>query len=378
MKGIKIDNIKILNSYKRGATGIPFYGIVIGSMAMGALVLGAFNWVTSAKPVQQACFDADGSIFGYAVDCNALAFQMAGGAGAVPSNGIPTAKMQLIENLYVTAQEQHTNSYTAINSSASLKFYGENTDPTDADANAIDTLTFAGGTANSTAKRLYTSQNYNIVFDGGDQWYSWKQKMNIPFSNYNDNTGVTGIAFTEIMNPDKMPVDIGTISVTMALDGTETGYVQTNSSGSEAIVYNYTSGDGAFCVVATIKNSEANSEIRNLVYKAVSDQDNPLEGNEFSSVTWQHDSGTNWFQRGMAGSSSLLNKITSEQEVHLGNAVGQESGSVKICYAVTTGNLANNEQLHQYFDDLGDYRGKSILPNNIGATAIDWDITFVV
>lgn len=350
---------QVFKSKGRWRTFILVAGIIIGIYAVIG-ILGSYGFVD----LQNA-----------GVDKLFLATTGAG-AGVQTNNSNPTIPVVSSGNTFVigtlkaTAKEKYSNSYTNVGSGTQfLKIYDANTDPSSPTASAIDKINISAGSGSSTNKLITVNTPYRVVFDGAGTWYD-KDFGVIVFDSARYNAEASELLFqmgdiAKVGTIDDMLDEVN--SVNGDINGQSSSVAGTAEVGNvttDSLVYDISVGDGQFYIQPTLAFSGAYTEVKNPVLCFQRDITNPPEGNEMSSITYQHVTGTD-----LGLPSELVSYWSNEECVLLGaQATGGQSSKIKLTFTVDETNTDANDDWYLYLDDLSDIRGKDSIVSNSGAT----------
>jgi hypothetical protein len=315
------------------------------------------------------------------------------GLGDRDSKDSKTSLGKAIENITVYTKTKGANSYTAY--TGEIKLWDPEVNPGDANANAVSTSTVAAGTGTIDAKSFGTGDELKLTLDGSSTWYDMLMPTAGDFIVVDEAEGI--IKFTtadtteESVSPEVEFLEIVTITTIddMLEEGGETdnlsinGQTNTNLSVSTVeigcadpgcadagvLIYDESQGDGDWYYKIDIGVTGANTwgEQMALCYEWESGAE--PEGNEFSSITVQQISGTDY---GMP--SELVNYFANEACVQLGSIRGGQSGEYKILYSTTEANLDTNDDFKLTLDDMGGIALKDIhLGSKASSVNIDHD-----
>ena len=297
----------------------------------------------------------------------------------IGGDGILTGcdEQKTIESLTVVAKTEYSNSY--VTASGDLKYFEVDVDPTDSNANPIDSSTFSSGTVSDTSKLVQTCTPYHIIYDGGGTYYS--EDLGIVTFDINDLNSDTG----QLTWPAITVATVGTITDVFDETNDDSTYLNgatdVDAAGAEisctdsadaTINYNETAGDGAWYLKVTIECTGANTECRDMVI----DFDNwesgaSPEGNEISSLTAQLESGTD-----LGIPADLTNYWSNRDQVSIGTMLGGQSALYKFSWTYTEANLDTNDDYMICFDDLGEYGGTDVgMDGGASGDCIDFDAT---
>lgn len=366
--------------------------VILLGMALTFGGLWAYGSATGTKPVQSFCQSVTDTSCSN-VPLEGIAYEAVGGGTFVATTGTPattpsTPTQQVIQpssvvNLAVKdfslkVKEPYSLSWTAY--SGTLRIFDANDNLVDPNIAAIDTASVTSGAASKTSWNVFrTDIPYKAVLDGGGTYYD---TLLNPFvfksSDYNKalgsyslvlgdqgstDTRLSSKAFPDVYVGEK----IGTWSVTFSS-------CASLQCGNTTLALNYSDSGAAGQGSVDIKfsNSGANTLIKDAVIAPVSDQTNALEGNEITTATIQHVSGTDF---GLP--STVTSYLTNEIPIKLGNIKGGQSSTDTWTFTVNEDNTAASEALHLYFDDLNGYRNSDHMVGNLGIAATDIPLTFI-
>ena len=272
----------------------------------------------------------------------------------------PELKKYPIGSLNITVQENLSNSYSAYTGTA--KFFPANTNFNDPTVQPIASATFSSGAVSETSwNKTSLNTAYDFVLDGGGTWYD-EIARNFVFdtAHYNEQTGAYSLTISAVdPYPFKSaPTKIGTLSATIS-NASGTGC---SISGSEIDYNKDVSGSTGSCSFdLEIKNTAANTLIRNLVLHPQNDVTNALEGNEIQSVTISKKSGNLTLPV-----STITSYFTNYQPLPLGNLTTADTTTFTISFTFNESNLDDNETLYLMLDDLGGYLANDVVSGNKG------------
>jgi len=286
------------------------------------------------------------------------------------SNGVSLVAKP-IQYLNAIFSEKYSNSYSAV--AGTLYVYPSGTDPKDPNANAITSLTIAGGNGSKTNPLLTTETNYRVVLGASDSHYSMDfGEMKFGGAGYDTNTGLllfsasNVIANGTISDPlDESAIggDINGVTSLSGLNDTgaevfagSTACAVAGAVNGNDICYNETTGDASFYIKFNIECTGANKECEDVVLCVDYDSTNPPEGNEYSSISLQLESGTDF---GLP--SDFTNYFKNEGCYNMGNIQGGKSGKYKMTFGATDANIDTNDDWSLVIDDLASVNGKDIL-----------------
>lgn len=360
-----------LRAIKFGTKGafpwLPVIGVIVLLVASFLL----YSALSGKKYVQQVCYSTSLGKWVNIDDpnsylCDKIPFQQVGGqpAGQTAQTPQPKTPVQLsIKDLQVLVQEPYSDSWSAY--SATAKFYMKGTNIKDPTATAFGTVTISSGSGSQTSwNRAMTDVEYIFVLDGAGTYYDKKWE---PFfflsDNYNKNLGT----YTLTLDASQAPAKVGTFDK-FWLTNTTAGA----SVSSTSISFNNTKDSGISGFKFKIGNTGANTALYDVVLDFESDKTNPMEGDEFTSVTLVHDSGMDF---GLP--SDISNYVSNEVPIPVTDVLGGgQDGTYKVTFTYSATNFAvSTDKLYMVVDDLGGWLNQDVLPANKGATAQAYDIT---
>ncbi len=278
----------------------------------------------------------------------------------------------IIETFKVQFKEEYSNAYNTVGNTTDgdIKIYDEVTDPTEPTANPIITVNVTSGVGTDTQKLITTEKNYRVVFDGGLGWYSedWGV-IKFPVGNYQKQTGTfkfegNGRVISAIAEIDDFFNETqtdGDVNGQTTCQGDEE--LNCTATSDDVISYSEHAGDGDFYIQPEISVSGANKKIRDAVMCFEFDTSTPPEGDEVSSISYQHVSGTDFLAQQNIG-SELVDYWANEGCIKLANTIkGGTSSKIKLTITVSEANLDTDDDWYLYIDDLGEIRGKDVVNN---------------
>ena len=262
----------------------------------------------------------------------------------------------------------------------SVDFYVAGANPSEAGVTRLDTISITTGSGGTTSGVLESCTNYGIVYNGAsaeyDMWYNgidYTQSNTLPYVSTTDSTISNAIVkFNDVIVVATIPDPIEENSVTGIING------QTNVSGeagtsnelmvgadtspadSDVIYYNKTNGDLSYYLDITLGADGANKQLQAPVLCFVNDHTNPFDGDEFTAVTLQRQSGTDF---GLP--TDITDYVNNADCVPMGaRAEGGQTGVYRMQFTAVNANLAaTTDVMYIYPDDMGSYLGKDILRN---------------
>lgn len=349
-------------SLRRG--GQKLLGFGVGTLAV-LFVIGSFS---SSVPVLGSVFDFTDQIkFGA---------QSAGVTTGSSSSQLNTnVGMKTVETLTATAKEAGSNSYTAVQ--GLLLFYDAATNPSSATANPVDTVSIASGSGSSTGKKLKTGVDYRVVF----------ANTTTDASYYDKDLGIVRFDGNDLSLNGALTFDVGEVQLVATLDdildeisnssdlgtamngqantvlGTDEIGCSTQCAADGTFLYDESVGDGVWYIEVTPGASGSNAYAKSAVLQFKKDLSNPPEGDEYSSITAQLRTGTDF---GIP--SDITNNWKDEIPLDLGDLKAGQSSTYRITFNVVEANEDGNDDWTLRFDDLGEHLGKDVR-NSVRATA---------
>ena len=285
--------------------------------------------------------------------------------------------------------EKASNSYAAVD--GTLYIYPSGTNPSDPNANTITTVTVASGAGNSTSANVQTETPYRVVYGGSTEDYTMDfGEIKFGGSSYDSETGlllfsakdiVANGTLSDMLDESTVSGDInGVTSATAAAGLNDTGSEifsgstacasQATANGND-VCYNETTGDNSFYIKFSVECTGANKFCNDVVLCVDWDSTNPPEGNEYSSISIQQESGTDF---GLP--SDFTNYFKNEGCANVGDITGGRSGKYKMQFAATDANIDSNDDWDLVIDDLGAVNGKDLLlATKITKQVIHFDAT---
>ena len=332
------------------------------------------------------------SMFAGVVVAGAVFFGAAGiflPLAAVPSVDVPTlvpgvedgtCQVKVYSQVNFSGDTWGANDPTA--PAGSVDIYTAGVNPSDTGTNRLDTISITSGVGGTTSAVLESCTNYGIVYNGAsaeyDMWYKgidWTQPNSLPYVSTTDAVISNAILkFDDVVVFATIPDPIEENAVTGIING------QTNVSGnvsdglglelrvgadatpadSDVIYYNKTNGDLSYYIDITLGAEGANKQIHEPVLCFVNDHTNPFDGDEFTAVTLQRQSGTDF---GLP--TDITDYVNNADCVPMGAVIeGGQTGVYRMQFTAVNANLAaTTDVMYIYPDDMGDYLGKDILRN---------------
>jgi len=295
-------------------------------------------------------------------------FSAAGPSYSGPSGVTATCDKQVvIESLNWQTKVRGSNSYTT--ASGTIKYFDPSDDPTDANANPIDSTTISSGVGSDTSKIIKTCRPYRVIFDGGDTYYS-KDLGIITFDGASCSGWLEGQC--DELNPvvdgseyllveavgtiDDMGDETATSGNTAPLvcNGQSTNNAAQELYGTaDKLVYNETTGDGVVTTCVRIGCSGANKYCDDLALQFDWADTNAPEGNEISSIAVSVKEGTDVF--GLAG-KDLVNYWKNQGTIPLGNLKGGQYVVYQFTYTLNEANIDGNDGWYLRLDDNGGWQ----------------------
>ena len=281
--------------------------------------------------------------------------------------------------LSVDTHEWSSNSFTSV--AGTVHFFDAGVNPSLSNSNARDTITVTSGVGDTTAGKLKSGTPYVVVLEPTshyDQWYNARAFPDTSMLPYTETTESTisiqtiefnsVVAFATIGDPLDETATSGIINGQSDINGSvgSSNELQVGADASPAnsdeIFYNITNGDGQFYLDLTIAATGANSGLNNPVIAIVNSLTAPFDGNEFTSVTVQKQSGTE-----MNLPSDVTNFFNDATPIPItidGKAfmAAGSSAVYRFTFNVAEANMAaGGDQINMYLDDMGGYLGQDIL-----------------
>ena len=381
--------------------GIPFgtiIGVVVVILVVAIVAAVAIPIFTGVRDIcysvagkdfnicRHISFSASGQeVVQYYREDSQLPVSPEGDALGAPSNGEPTPPAGRIglsvETITVQLQDPLSKSWTA--HSGTFKIFQKGVNIRNPDATPLQS-----GALSSGKKIFYnvvginTNTEWQLVNDGGGTYYDTYIKSYVFDPNrYNSKTGNYSLLLgLNTIYSNEVGRKIGTISVTIANTSGEAGMcfnkytvntsIPCDTTQTRTIEFNATAADGTFDFDVTLKNTGSNALLKNMVMQSVNDLTNPVEGNEFTTVKFQHLQGTDLFAAGGNIDNDLTSELSNNFAVPLSSWFGGTTGKATLTFTMATANIADNETFYLYFDDLGSYNGKDALTSNAGASNV--------
>lgn len=262
----------------------------------------------------------------------------------------------------------------------SVDIYTAGINPNDAGANRLDTISITTGSGGSTSAVIESCTNYGIIYNGAsaeyDLWYKgidWTQPNSLPYVSTTDATISNVILkFNDIVVVATIPDPLDETATSGIING------QTNVSGeagssneimmgadstpaaSDVMYYNKTNGDLSYYIDITLGADGANKKIQSPVLCFVNDHSNPFDGDEFTAVTLQRQSGTDF---GLP--TDITDYVNNADCVPMGAYIeGGQTAVYRMQFTAVNANLAaSTDVMYIYPDDMGSYLGKDVLRN---------------
>ena len=360
---------------------------VLYAVAAIAIVIGYLQYTGKKKDAGRQLI-AVGAILAIAI--------YAGGAGMFAplavENGVPgittgdlvpgvtdgTCSVKPYTNVTFSGDTWGANDPTA--PAGSVDFYSAGVDPSDTGANSLDSASITSGVGSTTTGVLESCTNYGVVYNGAsaeyDMWYNdkdWTQPNQLPYISTTDSAIARAVLkFDNIVVVATIPDPLEEDSVTGIING------QTNTSGvdatqneiqigtdispadSDVVYYNKTAGDLSYYLDITLGADGANKQLHDPVLCFVNDHSNPYDGDEFTSVTLQRQSGTDF-----GVPTDITDYVNNADCVPMGAVIeGGQTGVYRMQFTAVNANLdVTTDVMYIYTDDMGDYLGKDILRN---------------
>ena len=310
------------------------------------------------------------------------------GGQAVPSPAVADTSVEALAattvvkpytTLNVDTHEWSSNSFTSV--AGTVRFFDAGVNPSLSNSNARDTITVTSGVGNTTSGKLKSGTQYVVTLDATnhyDQWYNaqaFPQTSMLPYTETTESAISTQtiefnnvVAFATISDPLDETATSGIINGQSNVSGLvgNSNELQVgaddSAANSDEIFYNITNGDGQFYIDLTIAATGANSGLNDPVIAIVNSLTAPFDGNEFTSVTVQKQSGTE-----MNLPSDVTNYFNDATPIPItidGKAFMSAGSSAvyRFTFNVAEANMAaGGDQINIYVDDMGRYLGQDIL-----------------
>ncbi len=283
-----------------------------------------------------------------------------------------------IKTLNVLVEEKNSGSFSAAD--GTLKIYRSGTNPSDANANPLDSVTVTNGNGTSTSGVIKTNTKYRVVLDGSTTYYDVDLgEIEFVGSNYDKDQGQYLLELVDSNAAIIVPTISDAFDETTAANFN--GQTTANLSGTSGNVvgnmgtisadgtwyWNETAGTTAYIEI-TPAFTGANAEVKEAVLCFDWDDSNPPEGNEFSDMTASLRTGTNYQLP-----SDILDYFNKEACIPLVGAKAGDSGTYRISMTITAANFDTADDFTIKVDDLGKVDGKDVL---LGTKATKDTITF--
>jgi len=339
---------------RKGFTYIPLLALLF----IGLLQLNALSWITPALEPLAAAGEVIPEEPGVTPSVTPPV--------TPPVTPIVGAKQKQISTFNVQLKEKHSNAYDQVGNGSDgfLKIYDPAVNPSDPTANPIVSINVTSGTAEKTAPNLKTDTNYRVVFDGSNEWYTKDYGIiTFPYSEFNENTGVYLFDKDSIARMATIDDTLDETTTSGDINGQTTDSQDNelfNTTTADTLYYNKTTGDGVWYIKPEISISGGNREIQKLVWCYTWDVDNPPEGNEISSIAYQHESGTAF----AAMPSEQVTLWSTQSCVQLAPTVmGGTVSKFRITVTQDDTEIDSNDDWAMRVDDLGDFQGKDVVLN---------------
>ena len=326
-----------------------------------------------------------------------------GGGGEAPTLAIAdtsveaqaaTTVIKPYTTLNVDTHEWQSNAFDSV--AGTVKVFDSGMNPSLANSNPRDTITVTSGVGNTTTGKLKSGTPYVVVLQGTnhyDQWYNAKafpETSMLPYTETTESAISTQtiefnnvVAFATITDPFEEAVESallnGQTNTSGALGNSNELQVGADVSpaDSDIIYYNITNGDGQFYIDLTIGATGSNSGLRNPVIAIVNSLTAPFDGNEFTDVSAELQSGTD-----LGIPSSVTNYFNDATPIPIyvdGKAfmAAGKTAVYRFTFSVTEANLAaGGDEINMYVDDNGGYLGQDILRGT--KATVSQEVTFAV
>ena len=296
----------------------------------------------------------------------------------VPGVTDGTCQVKPYTNVTFSGDTWGANDATA--PAGSVDFYTAGVNPSDASSTSLDSISVTAGVGGTTTGVLESCTNYGIVYNGAsaeyDAWYNGKdytQPNQLPYISTTDSAISRAIVkfddvvvFASIPDPIEEDSTTGIMNGQTTSNGTDAAglelQVGTDSTpaDSDVVYYNKTDGDLSYYMDITLGADGANKQLHDPVLCFVNDHTNPFDGDEFTSVTLQRQSGTDFNLP-----TDITNHVNNADCVPMGTSIeGGQTGVYRLQFTAVNANLdVTTDVMYIYPDDMGEYLGKDILKN---------------
>ena len=294
--------------------------------------------------------------------------------------------VETIATFVVNAREKHSNTYDTIE--GGLRVYAKDVNPKDSNSNPVRSIFVTNGAVTDTNASLKTGTDYRVVWAGSDnggvsydvdygviqfnQGYN-KDTARLTFSTDDYDLSKDGIPLFATLddvcsevgdgsNGTKVCLNAQSVTnITLNGGGVELGCDNANCAADGAFQYDESVGDGTFDLYLRPGFSTANTEAKDAVLSFVWDSSNPPEGNEFTTITAQLDSGTD-----LGIPSDITSYFENQGDIALGTRKAGLSSTYKFTFTVNEANSDATDDFTIVFDDLGENFGQDVLKNTKG------------
>lgn len=274
-----------------------------------------------------------------------------------------------INSFVVSANEAGSNDHATV--AGNLLVYDATTDPSSATANPIATVLILDGIGNDTSGVLQTNTPYHVVFSNSTAAsYYDVDKGVISFKGMNAFTGDLSYSLGDVQLVGTLDDILDENSTALNGQAIGSNTVGTDELGctagcaaDEEFIYDESVGDAQWYLDVSPSVSGANAMAKGAVLQFKHDLTNPPEGDEYSSITAQLRTGTDF---GIA--SDVLNNWKNEIPIALGDVEAGQSATYRITFSVVEANEDGNDDWTLRFDDMGEFLGRDVR-NSVRATA---------
>jgi hypothetical protein len=241
----------------------------------------------------------------------------------------------------------------------------------------LDSATISNGVLSFQAKRVLTGNSYKVkIWDDSSTptWYAQLVTVNIPA--LDPSLG----ANAQYTAPDVLLEKIGTFADPMQVEATgagggplQTGV--TSSASTNTVTINITQVTDSSITIrfqVTFANIGIGSKLKQVVFRPIQDQINPMPTNAFTSATFTYVSGSNL---GLPG--DVLSYVTSQQPIPMGDWSDSTSATYYFQVTLDKASLANGQTFYFRIDDLGNWLATDPIDGSSGAPSVNFKITVV-
>jgi hypothetical protein len=242
----------------------------------------------------------------------------------------------------------------------------------------LDSATNNNGALSFQAKKVLTGTSYKVkIWDdsASPAWYAQLVTVNIPA--LDPSLG----ANAQYTAPDVLLEKIGTFADPMQVEATGAGGGSlqtgvTSSASTNTVTINKTQVTDSSITIrfqVTFANTGIGSKLKQVVFRPIQDQTNPMPTNAFTGATFTYISGSNL---GLPG--DVLSYVTSQQPIALGDWTDSTSATYYFQVTLDKASLANGQTFYFRIDDLGNWLATDPIDGSSGASSQYIKITVVV